>query len=209
MSAARQHPLEALDDYQSVSSYLDMGYAGALPRAYLAAPAWARLDEARAYLAAQPGGYALLVWDAYRTPATQRDAYERYVRQLMAERGLEWAEAYPLGVEFVRDPESVFPHGTGGTIDLTLARDGEPVPMGTGFDEFTPRSYRDWFRQHPPTTSADRQAHHHRELLRAAMESAGFVGIDSEWWHYEWGTRHWAQETGQDVVLDVVLPAPS
>jgi len=58
-------------------------------------------------------------------------------------------------------------------------------------------------------TAADRAAAENRLLLRTAMEAAGFVGIESEWWHFEWGTYRWSQVSGEPAILIVPQSPPS
>ena len=53
-----------------------------------------------------------------------------------------------------------------------------PVVMPSEFDEFTPRAYP----RYPGGTSRQRW---HRDLLRQAMEAAGFTVNASEWWHFD------------------------
>lgn len=185
------------------------GLPGAVGTAYLARATVTRLDDARRWLKAMSTPEAkldALLWDAYRTPVTQQAIYDAYAKTLMTEQGIDEATAQVLAAQYVTPPDTVFPHGTGGTVDITLMVNGQVADMGTGFDEFDERSHKDFFREHPPGTDADRAAHLNRELLRTAMERAGFVGLDQEWWHYEYGTRLWAQHTGQPQIFEAIHP---
>jgi D-alanyl-D-alanine dipeptidase len=40
------------------------------------------------------------------------------------------------------------------------------------------------------------EARAHREILGAALTSAGMVNYPTEWWHWSYGDRYWALETG-------------
>jgi D-alanyl-D-alanine dipeptidase len=51
------------------------------------------------------------------------------------------------------------------------------VTLPTKFDEFTAAAHRD----HALTGEAGAEA----RRLEAAMTSAGFVGMPTEWWHYD------------------------
>lgn len=199
--------LVKLTDYSTMLHYALDGYDGAMQHAYLDERALGRLNEAKKQLEELAPGYSLVIWDAYRTKTTQQAIYEEYVHDIMKQKSCDYDEACLLALEFVNPPNKIFPHGTGGTVDITLAIEGQLAHMGTDFDEFNERSYSDWFRRYPPKTDSDSdlEAHRNRELLRSVMETAGFVGLDSEWWHYEWGTRYWAQETGKNVILDKLL----
>ena len=64
-------------------------------------------------------------------------------------------------------------------MDLTLRDEhGNILDMGAGFDEMHERSHA----YHPSVPPA---AQRNRLLLNAIMTGGGFVGISSEWWHFE------------------------
>jgi zinc D-Ala-D-Ala dipeptidase len=176
--------------------YALQGLPGAIPHPYLATAAVQRLLLAQQSVTSAVDGYELLVWDAYRTRETQRAIFEGYRAELAVRHPeLNPSELLAKTREFVSDPDGVFPHGTGGAVDVTLLSGNVTVWMGTGFDDFVPEAAADWYRLHPPTTPKEKEAHRNRELLRGVMEAAGFVGIDSEWWHFEFGTRTWSERT--------------
>ena len=69
-------------------------------------------------------------------------------------------------------------HSRGSTVDLTIIKkDGSFVDMGGTFDLFSEIS-------HPDYKKLTKKQKNNREILRKAMYKAGFVGINSEWWHY-------------------------
>lgn len=129
------------------------------------------------------------------------DAYLRYstvlklmdVQAALREEGLRlkiWDSFRPLEAQeklwaakpdpnYVSNPWSgTNSHSRGHTLDVTLVdAAGKEVEMPTGFDEFSSyadRNYSDC------TDSAARNA----RLLEEVMQEHGFVGLDSEWWHY-------------------------
>ncbi|HAB16604.1 MAG TPA: D-alanyl-D-alanine dipeptidase [Verrucomicrobiota bacterium] len=132
-----------------------------LPRASLRAPVARKL--ANGPKAAAMAGLGLKVWDAFRPAVVQR---------------LMWA-ACP-DPRFVAPPERGSRHTRGAAVDVTLVRlnDGAELPMGTGFDDFTPRAASD-FEALPAEVLAN------RHQLRDLMLAAGFTGIRSEWWHFD------------------------
>jgi D-alanyl-D-alanine dipeptidase len=84
-------------------------------------------------------------------------------------------------------------------VDLTLRRrGGEPLWMGSLFDDVTALANRDRFE----TLSAenfsfsDREAQANRRLLHWLMVEEGFAGHPDEWWHFSWGDQMWAALTG-------------
>ena len=54
--------------------------------------------------------------------------------------------------------------------------------MGSGYDEFSPRSYATW-------EGGTKEQIARRDLLRGAMEREGFFVYPWEWWHFEWRER--------------------
>ena len=107
-------------------------------------------------------GYRLKIWDAFRP--------------LKAQEKLWNAKPDP---RYVSNPwTGTNSHSRGNTIDVTLVNaEGREVEMPTGFDDFT--SYAD--RDYSDCTDA---AAKHALLLQQTMEKHGFVGLQSEWWHF-------------------------
>ena len=138
-------------------------------RAFLQRPAAEALVRAHRSLKEQ--GYGLLIHDGYRP---------WYVTKVF------W-DATPEDKKiFVANPANGSRHNRGCAVDLTLydLATGKPVEMVGTYDETTDRSYPDY----PGGTSLQRW---HRRLLRDAMESAGFIIYEAEWWHFDY--RDWKQ----------------
>jgi D-alanyl-D-alanine dipeptidase len=55
---------------------------------------------------------------------------------------------------------------------------GKELDMGTGFDSFTDRAHRD-YSDLPPSVLANRY------LLEQVMSAQGFIGLPTEWWHFD------------------------
>jgi D-alanyl-D-alanine dipeptidase len=72
--------------------------------------------------------------------------------------------------------------------------------MGTGFDDMTELSHpalEDGFLRSGALTGAQAA---NRRLLREAMFQAGFVGINTEWWHFDCGDRNLVRQTFRRVL---------
>ncbi|WP_284884872.1 D-alanyl-D-alanine dipeptidase [Citrobacter portucalensis] len=111
---------------------------------------------------AQLAGLQLVVYDAYRPQQAQ---------------AILW-NACP-DPQYVVDVAIGSNHSRGTAIDVTLMDDrGHLIDMGAGFDEMHDRSHA-WHPSVPPA------AQRNRLLLNAIMFGGGFVGINSEWWHFE------------------------
>lgn len=114
---------------------------GAMRHPFLTAPTVERLHAAQSFLREKHGGRVeLLLWDAYRTAATQRAIFNAYRDNLRRQNpGFSQLELDAATRTFVSSPEGAFPHGVGAAVDVTLLIDGQEAWMGTGFDEFSAR----------------------------------------------------------------------
>ncbi len=98
------------------------------------------------------------------------------------------------------DPRTPPPHSTGAAVDLTLVdASGHEVDMGCPIDETTERAYPDHFSH--AATPALRACHENRQLLDAAMRSAGFIRHANEWWHFSCGDQMWALAAGEPCAI--------
>ena len=142
-----------------------------------------------------PNGYRFRILDAWRPFALQKELYEDYSLDITDQFGLaEKTEADRNAFirKFVSDPvydKDVPPvHTTGGAVDITIiGTDGNGLDMGSGFDEFSDRTYTAFYE-----TSGNEIVKNNRRLLYSIMTDAGFTNLPSEWWHYDYGDRFWA-----------------
>jgi D-alanyl-D-alanine dipeptidase len=133
-------------------------YANA--RCYLNEEAARLLD--RAVTLARPLGLRLKIFDALRPSEAQWKLWN--------------ARPDP---DFLADPRRGSPHSRGAAVDLTLVdAAGEELPMGTGFDAFTPLS-------HHGAAAIPAEAQRNRFLLLGLMSAAGWDFYRNEWWHYQ------------------------
>ncbi len=117
---------------------------------------------AKVQVRAKQETYSLKVWDCYRPMKAQ----ERF-----------W--------ELVPDPRYVSPPGKGGrhtrgtAVDLTLVDEkGQEVIMPSHFDDFSERAHR-------RVAGRKGSAENNHRKLEAWMQAEGFVGLSTEWWHYD------------------------
>jgi D-alanyl-D-alanine dipeptidase len=167
---------------------LDIRYATAdniTGRPIYARPACYLNPEAEALLRraidlARPLGLRLRIFDAFRPAEAQWRLWE--------------ARPDP---EFLADPRRGSPHSRGAAVDLGLLDDrGEPLDMGTGFDEFSPLS-------HHAVTGIPVTAQRNRLTLLGLMSAAGWDFYGNEWWHYQL-----FQPRRFPVLSDTVLSRP-
>jgi len=133
---------------------------------------------ARANLALREMGYGLRVFDAYRPPAIQRLMWglvpdERYVSNPAVNMGR---------------------HTRGTAVDVALTDlMGNPLPMPSGYDDFTEKAHRDYKGASPKAAA-------NRDLLERVMKEVGFEPFPTEWWHFD--LAGWEK-------FPVVAPPPS
>ena len=152
------------------------------PRAFLQRPAAEAL--VRAHDALRLRGYGLVIYDAYRPWHVTKMFFD----------------ATPDALKiFVANPANGSRHNRGCAVDLGLVdlETGEVVIMPSGYDEFTARAFTDYVGG----TAAQR---FHREILRDAMEEAGFSVYDAEWWHFDF--HQWRQYPILNEPFDRLLP---
>ncbi len=146
------------------------------PVAYMTKEALQALAKAAADLRAQ--GYRLLIWDSYRP----QKAVDDFVEWINNPNDPGNKSFYPklrkdqlLAGQYIMAKSG---HTRGSTVDLTIIKqDGSMVDMGGTFDLFSEIS-------HPDYKKLTKKQKKNRAILHDAMMKAGFVGIDSEWWHF-------------------------
>jgi D-alanyl-D-alanine dipeptidase len=103
----------------------------------------------------------LLVWDCYRPTSIQTELWKRVPDE-----------------RYVANPKDGSRHSRGAAVDVGLvAKDGSAVVLPTKFDEFSEAAHRD----HALAGDVGAEA----RRLEAAMTKAGFVGLPTEWWHFD------------------------
>jgi D-alanyl-D-alanine dipeptidase len=149
-------------------------------RALLQRPAAEAL--VRAHRRLEEEGLGLLVFDAYRP---------WYVTWMF------WYATPGNLKDFVARPDLGSRHNRGAAVDLTLydRATGEPLPMPSGYDEFSPRAHP----QYPGGTSEQRA---NRDLLRRVMEAEGFRVYHAEWWHFD--HREWRRYPILNLTFDAI-----
>lgn len=173
-----------------LGAYFHEGWPFAVPGAWLRPAAWDRLTAATDAL---PTGFGLAVWDAWRDPRLQAALHDRVYQDTSLAPGFV---AYPDP-----DPRRCPPHASGGTVDLTLTFDNEPLSLGTRFDAFVPEAAATALEPDGPALERDL-----RRLLSKVMSQVGFVQHPQEWWHWEYGTRYWSAVTGEPVLFGHARP---
>ncbi len=118
-----------------------------------------RLARAAKLLRAQKR--RLVLWDCYRPSSIQ----EVFWKLVPDER-------------YVANPKKGSRHSRAAAVDLALAdMDGSLLPIPTEFDDFSKKAHRKNALRGPAGVEAKR--------LETAMTRVGFIGIPTEWWHFD------------------------
>lgn len=119
-----------------------------------------KLAAVQADLRAQ--GLSLRVYDCYRPLSVQKSFWKLVPDE-----------------RYVANPAKGSRHNRGAAVDLTIAtRKGKPLKMPTKFDDFTERAHRDY-------SKLPAKAVRNRKLLEDVMQKHGFLGLPTEWWHFD------------------------
>jgi zinc D-Ala-D-Ala dipeptidase len=158
--------------YASVRNFVGRDLYGGLDCAWLHRQAAAGLELAVGWLSDVAPGHRLLVLDALRPHRVQIELWD-----FLDGTGLR---------QYVADPARGSIHSFGMAIDATLIEaEGRELDMGSGFDEMIELSHPRLEARHLASGALTREQHRSRELLRDALASGGFRGIENEWWHFE------------------------
>jgi D-alanyl-D-alanine dipeptidase len=183
--------------------YHAMGLPGALAEGWIREGVAARLAAAADAL---PDRRTLVVWDAYRSIATQAALYNSYLDELtMVHPDWPAGALEEATARYVTAPSRALhappPHLTGGAVDLTLGDgDGTPLDLGTHFDAFVEEAAARALENAPGPV---------RDLRRDlfwAMHDHGFTAYHEEWWHFDYGDQFWGLATGRPAIYAAAVP---
>lgn len=181
--------------------YPKLGMKNAIDKCYLKKDVYERLKEASIYL---PDGYSFKVLDAYRPFKLQEELYNKYYKLIekkfhIENLNKEYKDNFISKFVAIPDRDNPPAHTTGGAIDITLLKDGKDVDMGSSFDEFCEKTYTNYFKD------KNSNIHKNRIILYECMTKAGFTNIETEYWHYDYGNKSWADITGNDILYNKVV----
>jgi zinc D-Ala-D-Ala dipeptidase len=167
--------------YASADNFVGHDLYTPLDCAWLHRDAAAALERSVAWLGRERGDLLLLVLDAMRP--------QRVQEQLWA--ALQGTEL--LG--YLAPPERGSIHSFGMAVDITLIdRAGVELDMGTPFDDLSELSHPALEETMLERGELSVQQIANRQLLRNAMQHGGWIGINSEWWHFDCGDRNLVRE---------------
>lgn len=155
--------------------------------AWLHRDAAAALERVVAWLRETRPGCTPLVLDALRPQRVQQQLWD-----VLAGTDLQM---------YLADPQRGSIHSFGMALDVTLLDEtGRELDMGTGFDDMTLLSHPALEARFLASGELTAVQAANRQLLRDAMFQAGFVGINTEWWHFDCGDRNVVRQTFRRVL---------
>ncbi len=132
-----------------------------------------------------PKGYRLKFWDAYRPASAQQKMWD-----------------YRPDANYIANPSGWGSnHEHGGAVDVTLTDlAGNEIQMPTDFDDATTKASRSYSQ-----CTLEQKAN--ALILQNAMQAQGFVGLSTEWWHFD--DTDVANDPLEDNAAPIDLPSPS
>jgi D-alanyl-D-alanine dipeptidase len=157
--------------YSTTDNFMKADAYGDLEKCYLRPEVAKMLAKAQRILKKEHPGLSLLVFDCVRPRNIQRKM---------------WALVKGTDLQqYVADPDKGSIHNYGAAVDLTVCDEsGKEIDIGTPFDFFgdlaQPRLEEKFLNEKKLTEEQIRN----RMILRKAMEDAGFIPLEIEWWHF-------------------------
>ena len=136
------------------------------PRCFLRPEAALAIAKAQEKL--KPRGYSLKMFDCYRPRPYQQRLWDKVPNP-----------------DYVTPPKKGSMHSRGAAVDLTIVdKKGKELDMGTPYDFFGEKAHAD-------CTDLPEKVLENRKLLKKTLESVGFRGIRTEWWHFSFGKKEY------------------
>ena len=155
--------------------------------AWLHRDAACALERVVAWLKDKRPGCTPLVLDALRPQRVQQQLWDA-----LAGTDLQM---------YLANPQRGSIHSFGMALDITIVDEaGRELDMGTGFDDMTALSHPALEERFIASGELTVDQIANRQLLRDAMFQAGFVGINTEWWHFDCGDRNLVRATFRRVL---------
>lgn len=169
--------------YSTTNNFVGKDVYGDLEDAYLQPEAANKLYTAAKLLKESNPEFRLLIYDTARPRRIQQILWD-VVDIPLQERS-----------KYVANPASGSIHNYGCAVDLTIIDEsGQELDMGTDYDDFSPLAHTDKEEELVNEGKLTMDQYQNRLLLRDVMTRAGFLPLQSEWWHFDAFSR---EETKQ------------
>jgi D-alanyl-D-alanine dipeptidase len=160
--------------YSTTDNFLGVDVYGDFNEAYLQPEVAKKVALAQAWLRDKDSTMTLIVYDATRPRSVQQKMWD-ILDMPAAEKG-----------KFVSNPASGKGslHNYGAAVDVSIARNGIPLDMGTPFDHIGELAYPRLEQAMLDSGVLTQEIINNRKLLRRTMRKGGLWGIQTEWWHF-------------------------
>ena len=166
--------------YATTDNFTGINLYGDFREAYLQAEVAKMLGKAQKKLKEKHSNWNFIVYDAARPRSVQQRMWDMV-------KNTGWKN-------YVASPARISMHSFGVAVDLSIVDEqGNPIDMGSGFDEFTEMSEPRHEKRFLQEGKLTQQQINNRLVLRNAMKSAGFRSISNEWWHFDAMTHEQAK----------------
>lgn len=168
--------------YATTDNFMHRNMYGNFREGYLRKEAALKLISAQHLLEKLKPGYRLIIYDAVRPLCVQ---------QLMWDS----VDISPyLKYKYLSNPKFRSLHNYGAAVDVSIIDiNGKPLDMGTPFDCFCELAYPYFEKRFLKNGKLTSQQYQNRLLLRNVMGKNHFSGISTEWWHFNYCSRKYAQ----------------
>lgn len=167
--------------YSGTDNFMKEDVYGDFSRLYLQKEVAEKLSKAQNFLKEIDSTLSLLVYDGVRPRSIQQKLWDMVDLP-------DWEKG-----KFVSNPKNGSLHNYGAAVDLTIAKNGVAIDMGSGYDDPEMISYPEKESYFLEQGLLTQEQIDNRKLLRKVMGKAGFFGIQTEWWHFNSCTRETAK----------------
>jgi D-alanyl-D-alanine dipeptidase len=147
-----------------------------------------------------PQGINFLFEEGWRPLSIQKEIFNWYYNKLAAKYpNRSKDQLYLETCKYVSPYDNTPAHSTGGAFDISLCDEfGNELEMGSNSDD-PPELNEN--RGYTNAENISSLAKTNRQILTNAMHLVGFVNYPYEWWHWSYGDRYWAFNTGKSFAL--------
>ena len=167
--------------YAGTDNFVGSNMYGSLRKAYFRPEIARALAAVLRELQRIDSHLSLIIYDAARPQSAQQQMWN-VVKDTRYRR-------------YVAKPNRGGHHNFGIAVDLSIARDGVPVDMGSDFDSFSELSHIDNEASLLRRRLITLEALNNRRLLRRLMRAQGFTTYRREWWHFQQYDINYARRT--------------
>ncbi|MBA3705591.1 MAG: M15 family metallopeptidase [Bacteroidetes bacterium] len=165
--------------YSTDDNFLGFDIYGAFNKCYLQPDVAKKLKGAQLLLKSRFPYYNLIVYDAVRPLRIQYKMWDN-IKVPYTERS-----------KYLSNPKNGSLHNFGAAVDLSIIDENEyDLDMGTPYDYFGELAYPREEERMIKEGKLTRLQLLNRKILRDVMQEAGFMGITTEWWHFNSCSRN-------------------